>query len=610
MADKPVWSLEQVIANLIRMGAKWPSEIPYSFVLPEPAKTSQTGFTELERAWAREALALISDIVEARFVEVEGEGQSSQPTMRIGWDAQMNAAGIAMISAVRPPVGVGEIVQADIWIYPATSQVSMGPRGGGFATLLHEVLHGLGISHPGQYRSAGPIYSEDAQYLQDSRQYTLMSYFEAGFTGAHHFGDGGAVARAAHPLLHDIAALQALYGANNATRADDTVYGFNSTAGRESFDFSRLPNPVIAIWDAGGNDTLDLSGTNVPTYLDLNAGAFSNALSMTKNISIAYGVTIENARGGSGADSIVGNAVGNRLEGGAGDDVLDGRGGWDTAVYSGRKDDYGVVRNDDGTYAVTDKRAGAPDGQDRLTDIEKLQFADGATVLNPASVPAVIVTATEAVLRGGEDFQQALAVQVSEGVLTEAEAVEMVIEAADGTTSVASLAYQFFTGKTPSGGGLDYLVAADGPNPQSLDSTYYGAFNLENRYINFAVNLGRDGEGKAAFAQKYGSLNLMDAGREAYRAIFGAAPTDSKLHDLIDSRAGYFESLGGAGIGAKAAMVGWLLAEAVKADVGVMARSNAAWLADLADGAPSRGYAVDLLDPANGYYRTDFIFGG
>ena len=49
---------------------------------------------------------------------------------------------------------------------------------------------------------------------------------------------------------------------------------------------------------------------------------------------------------------------------------------------------------------------------------------------------------------------------------------------------------------------------------------------------------------------------------------------------------------GPTGIGTKAAMVGWLLAEAVKADVGTYATSNNAYFADLADGA---AYHVDMI---------------
>ena len=47
------------------------------------------------------------------------------------------------------------------------------------------------------------------------------------------------------------------------------------------------------------------------------------------NVSIAAGVTIENAIGGSGNDVIVGNAANNVLKGGAGNDVLFGGGGAD-----------------------------------------------------------------------------------------------------------------------------------------------------------------------------------------------------------------------------------------------------------------------------------------
>ncbi|OYX04736.1 MAG: hypothetical protein B7Z12_05715 [Caulobacter vibrioides] len=95
------------------------------------------------------------------------------------------------------------------------------------------------------------------------------------------------------------------------------------------------------------------------------------------------------------------------------------------------------------------------------------------------------------------------------------------------------------------------------------------------------------------------------------RCAFGSTPTEAKVHALIDSRVDYFASYGGDGangIGTKAAMVGWLLAEAEKADLGVMARSNAAWLTDLADG--SAPFAIDILDPAKGYYKADFVFGG
>ncbi|WP_293681249.1 right-handed parallel beta-helix repeat-containing protein, partial [uncultured Phenylobacterium sp.] len=188
---------------------------------------------------------------------------------------------------------------------------------------------------------------------------------------------------------------------------------------------------------------------------------------------------------------------------------------------------------------------------------------------------------------------------------------------ADATTSVATLAYQFFTGKIPTAAGLDYLVSPSGPNPNNLNSAYYQDFNIENRYINFAVNLGKLGEGRDGFVSAYGGLTLEQATKKAYGVIFGAEPTNAKVDQLLDatfvisgqtlSRADYFALYGGDGlngIGTKAAVVGFLLVEAEKADLGVYAKSNAAFLTDLADGA---AYNVDLI---GAYSKPEYTYLG
>ncbi|HWU78774.1 MAG TPA: hypothetical protein VN158_01765 [Caulobacter sp.] len=180
--------------------------------------------------------------------------------------------------------------------------------------------------------------------------------------------------------------------------------------------------------------------------------------------------------------------------------------------------------------------------------------------------------------------------------LSTREMVQIVEKLVLGTTSVALTAYQFFTGKIPTEQGVDYLVAPAGPNPSNLNSAYYQSFNLENRYINFAVNLGKVGEGRAQFEAKYGAMSLLDSTREAYKTIFGTTPTDEKVHALIDTRVDYFASYGGDGadgIGTKAAMVGWLLAEAEKAGAGAYARAVENFYTDLTDG--SAHFNVDLV---------------
>ena len=147
-----------------------------------------------------------------------------------------------------------------------------------------------------------------------------MSYFEAYETGAFHYSNG--VKYASTLLLHDIAAVQRLYGANMTARTGDTIYGFNSTAGLDSYDFTKNQAPVIAIWDAGGaHDVLDASGYAFNQVIDLHAGAFSNIGGMRLNVAIAEGTTIEDAVGGSLDDTMTGNAGAN---------ILTGNGGWDT----------------------------------------------------------------------------------------------------------------------------------------------------------------------------------------------------------------------------------------------------------------------------------------
>ena len=57
--------------------------------------------------------------------------------------------------------------------------------------------------------------------------------FDAGADGGHagHWGS-----HAATPLLHDITAIQAKYGADMSTRAGNTIYGFDSNASRAASD--------------------------------------------------------------------------------------------------------------------------------------------------------------------------------------------------------------------------------------------------------------------------------------------------------------------------------------------------------------------------------------
>lgn len=203
---------------------------------------------------------------------------------------------------------------------------------------------------------------------------------------------------------------------------------------------------------------------------------------------------------------------------------------------------------------------------------------------------------------------QTLAGQVDAAALSLADARAQIGKMVIASTSVANLSYAFFTGATPKMSGIEYLVSPTGGNANNLNSAYYTAFTAENRYINFAVNLGKTGEGAAKFSAAYGALDLNAAAAKAYTEIFGFAPPAGKIDSILNdqvpngqggsyARAEYFAAYGRDGLngqGTKAAMIGWLLNEAAKADLGVYAKANDAFLADLADDGQA-AFNVDLL---------------
>jgi hypothetical protein len=179
---------------------------------------------------------------------------------------------------------------------------------------------------------------------------------------------------------------------------------------------------------------------------------------------------------------------------------------------------------------------------------------------------------------------QAYANQSAAGLLSDAQAIANVTAFAQDKTDVALATYQFFSGATPTLAGLSFLVHGGG-NANDLSSAFYAGFNKENRYYNFAINLALDpaSANSAAFAASYGSLTFAQAVQVAYEnivgtAVVGAAGAAAAIASITASQS-FFQSIAASrattsnqDLATKAIMIGYILEEAQKADVGVYAK--------------------------------------
>jgi serralysin len=268
---------------------------------------------------AREALNLWTDVTGITFTETTGTAQITFADTQTGAFASAVYSGGITTSAT---VNVGTA-----WI----TTYGSGLNSYSFQTFIHEIGHALGLGHGGNY-NGNASYDADALYLNDSWATTIMSYFDQN-ENLYFKNQGFTRQYVVSPVLADGIAVSNLYGTNTLTRTGDTVYGFNNTSGRAIYDASANPNVGYTVYDNGGIDTLDYSGSAAAQTIDLNAEAFSSVLGRTGNVTIARGSVVENAIGGSGADKIYGNAANNTVTGGAGSDLIDGAGGRDTVLY-------------------------------------------------------------------------------------------------------------------------------------------------------------------------------------------------------------------------------------------------------------------------------------
>lgn len=365
LAGYSQWSGERLTYSIATSASTW-GDYPATGSFPSQAEYHAP--EAVQAANIRAAIATWASYTALSLIEV-ADNATMHGDMRVAFS----------IDPARPTASLGTYPGSgrggDIWLNgrgaDGSNEYAIGS--GYYSALLHEVGHALGLKHPFDTGGSGNPADPDPDH--NNRLSTTMAYeWVAGKT--QYF-----VSRfPTTPMVDDIRAIQYLYGKNTGTMAGDTTYEFKD----DEYHFKTL-------YDAGGTNTFRYTGV-LAAVLDLRAGHGSMVgeenwlytgnwvkYERIANVWIAEGTLIQNAQGGSGADTIIGNDAGNQLNGGGGNDklnggkgndLLDGGSGTDIAVYEGAQAAY-TVKLANGRASISDAS-----GTDTLDGVERVQFAD------------------------------------------------------------------------------------------------------------------------------------------------------------------------------------------------------------------------------------------
>ena len=337
----------------------------YSFPSTQPSYDTDldnakgwTAFTDTQIARTKQALELITNIFDFKFVE--SNNPSALNTFTFANNIQSDSAAYAQLPSKY-------FFGSDIFIDKSDGIDKFSDGTYGALTLIHEIGHALGLKHPFAGKDNVTPYLPTAE---NKTLWTLMSYESSPDQYSFNFS----------PL--DIAALQYIYGPSTKARTGNDNYAIS----QNSYNF---------IWDGVGIDTLDASALTqgatlymTPGYWSFVGSARASTITSAGQATVNFGTVLENLIGSAFADNLHGNDVNNVINGGAGNDQITGGGGNDNidggigidiAIFSGASKGYKISTEATSVLVTGDA---ITDGIDTLLNIERIRFSDKSIAID------------------------------------------------------------------------------------------------------------------------------------------------------------------------------------------------------------------------------------
>ena len=279
---------------------------------------------------------------------------------------------------------------------------------------------------------------------------------------------------------------------NTVGAGSDTLSHFQNLTGSAFNDTISGDDNNNVLNGGGGLDTVSYAGARAGVTVSL-------ALQGTAQNTVGAGTdTLSNFR------NLTGSGLDDTLRGDANNNILDGGGGANIAVFQGSADQYTVSTGANGVRTVTDSVAGR-DGTDTLINIQQIRFATapaGSAAGAPATTVVYDLHSTQDTLvyqlyqaaygrtpdnggfrywAGVADANHTSAVDLADSFLGAPEFTQLYGASPNSTTYVTGL-YTHVLGRAPDAGGLAYWVGlADGglPSDQLLVSFATSAENVQ-----------------------------------------------------------------------------------------------------------------------------------